>query len=111
MLGRENNIGRQIMKLSLLTSLGIGLTSLIYRENIKMFLFCMGKMEWLVFDLQNPFLPFVGGAGITLKFFNPFRLSVNTVAFAFIIVVPILYYKIFKFRQKQDNSIEGMAKR
>ena len=30
------------------------------------------------------------------------------VGFTFIFVVPVLYYKIFKFRQKQDNSVQGM---
>ena len=106
MVGKEKNIGKQILKLFVYTSLGVGLSSVIYRENTRMYLRCMGKSEWFVFDLQNPFLLFVGGAGIKLKFLNPFRLSVNIVLYAFILVVPILYYKIF--RQEQDTSIEGM---
>ena len=110
MVGREKDFGHQIVCLSVCTSLGIGLTSLIYRENMRMFLECMGKSEWFILDLQNPFLTIVGGSAIKLNFFNPFRLSVNTVVFAFFVVVPILYYKIFRFRQKQDTSIAGMAK-
>jgi hypothetical protein len=29
----------------------------------------------------------------------------------FIFVVPVLYYKIFKFRQKQDNSVQGRERK
>ena len=85
--------------------------SLIYRESTINFLFCMGKMEIFYFDFKLPFSPPIGGAGIKLPFFNPFRLSVNMVGFTFIFVVPVLYYKIFKFRQKQDNSVQGMEER
>ena len=109
MIGRENYLGSQIQKLSVCTSLGIGLASFFFRENTFSFLYCMGKMEWFIFDLKKPFQPFAGGYGIKLPFFNPFRLSVNAVGFAFIFVVPILYYKIFKFRKKQDTSTKGVG--
>ena len=85
--------------------------SLIYRESTFNFLFCMGKMEMFYFDLKLPFSPPIGGAGIKLPFFNPFRLSVNMVGYTFIFVVPLLYYKIFKFRKKQDNSVQGTEDR
>ena len=110
-MGKEKQFGNHILKLSLYTSLGIGLLSLKYRENTSYFLFCMGKMELFYFDLKHIFSPTLGGAGIKLPFFNPFRLSVNMVGFTFIFVVPVLYYKIFKFRQKQDNSVQGMEER
>jgi hypothetical protein len=85
--------------------------SLIYRESTFNFLSCMGKMEMFYFDLKHPFSTPIGGAGIKLPFFNPFRLIVNMVGYTFIFVVPFLYYKIFKFRQKQDNSVQGMEER
>ena len=107
-MGREKQIGNQILKISLCTPLGIGMLSSIYRENTFYFLFCMGKMEIFYLDLKHPFSPLIGGAAIKLPFFNPFRLSANMVSFAFVFVVPLLYYKIFKFRQKQDNSVKGI---
>ena len=85
--------------------------SLIYRESTFNFLSCMGKMEMFYFDFRHPFSTPIGGTGIKLPFFNPFRLSVNMVGYTFIFVVPLLYYKIFKFRQKQDNSVQGMEER
>ena len=77
---------------------------------MRMFLDCMGRGEWFLFDLENPFLPFDGGVAIKLGFFNPFRLSTNIVAFAFIFVVPVFYFKIFLFRKKQDSSVQGTLK-
>ena len=71
----------------------------------------MGKMEMFHLDLKHPFSPPIGGAAIKLPFFNPFRLSANMVGYTFIFVVPLLYYKIFKFRKKQDNSVKGMEER
>ena len=67
----------------------------------------MGKMELFYVDLKDPFSPPPGGAGIKLPFFHPFRLGVNIVIYSFLVAIPILYYKIFKFRQKQDTSITG----
>jgi hypothetical protein len=107
MLGREKYLGNQTIKFSVLLSMGIGLASLIYRENTVIYLLCMGKSELMIFSLQHPFLPIEGGSGIKLNFFNPFRLSVNTIGYAFMVVVPVLYFKIFKFRMKQDTSVEG----
>ena len=107
MVGVEKMIGIKILKCSVCTSLGIGLATVYQRETTTMYLDCMGRSEWFMFDLQNPFLPFIGGSGINVKLFHPFRLSVNSVAFAFVLVVPVLYYKIFQFRKKQDINIRG----
>ena len=68
----------------------------------------MGRMELFVLDLSNPFLPLIGGDIIKLPFTNPFRLCIYFVLYAFILVVPFCYYKIFKFRQNQNISIKGM---
>ena len=71
----------------------------------------MGKMERFYFDLKHPFSPPIGGTGIKLPFLNPFRMIANMVGYTFIFVVPLLYFKIFKFRQKQDNSVQGIKER
>ena len=107
MVGVEKMIVLKILKCSLCTSVGIGLATVYHRETTRMYLDCMGRSEWFLFDLENPFLPFIGGSGINVKLLHPFRLSVNSVAFAFVLVVPVLYYKIFQFRKKQDMNIRG----
>ena len=110
-IGREKQIGNQILKISIFISLWIGLMSLIYRDTHFAFLFCMGKAEMFYINLHHPFSPLIGGTAIKLPFLNPFRMIANMVGYTFIFVVPLLYFKIFKFRQKQDNSVQGMEER
>ena len=110
MVGREKNIRQHILRLTINIPIALGLASWIYRENIHIFLNCMGKMELFLFDLDNPFLPFVGGVLIKLSLLNPFRICANIVAFAFTVVVPILYFNIFKFRLHQDDKVSGKNK-
>ena len=110
LMGREKNLGRKIRDLTVCLSLGLGVISLACRDSLSIFLFCMGREENFKFDMENFAQQPVGGNGIRLSFFHPFRLIVNTAAFAFIFVVPILYHKIFKFRKMQDKSIRGISK-
>ena len=107
MLGRQKHIGRQIVKIPVCTSIGIGLASLIHSRHTQTFLTCMGRMELFVLDLRNPFLHLIGGDIIKLPLFYPFRLSIYAVGYAFIFIVPFCYYKIYKFRQRQDLAIRG----
>ena len=107
MIGKQKNIGRQIVKMSICTSFGIGLASFIQRRNTQTFLTCMGQMELFVFDLNRPLPPLIGGDIIKLPVSHPFRLCIYVVGYAFLLIVPFCYYKIFKFRQKQDISIRG----
>ena len=107
MVGKEKIIGRQIVIIPTSTSIGFGFTACILGESTRTFLSCMGKMELFIFDLSNPFLPFLGGDILKLPKLNLFRLSIYFVGYAFIVIVPILYYKIFMFRKKQDMSITG----
>ena len=110
MIGREKNVGQRIRDFAVYFSLGIGLASFVYSDSLYIFLICMGKEERSKFDLENFGQPPLGGVEIKLNFFNPFRLSVNIAAFSFIFVVPIFYYKIFKFRRMQDASVQGNSK-
>ena len=107
MINNEKRIGSCILKCVACTSMWLGLACIYHRDHMRMFLECMGRSEWFIMNLKNPFLPFDRGEGIALEFFNPFRLSINIIAFSFIIVVPVLYYKIFQFRAKQDSRIQG----
>ena len=107
MVGREKSVGEHILHLSLYISLGLGLASLLFRENCYIFLACMGKMELFVVDLKNPFLPFDGGKIMKLSLFNPFRFCCNVVGFSFVVIVPILYFLIFQLRLYQDTHVQG----
>ena len=107
MVGRQKNIGKQIVKITICTSIGIGLASFIHRRNIQTCLTCVGRMELFVFDLRNHFPPLIGGDIIKLPLSNPFRHCIYVVGYAFLFIVPFCYFKIFKFRRKQDISIKG----
>ena len=110
LVGREKNVRQHILRLTINVPIGIGIASWLYRENVHIFLNCMGKMELFMFNLDNPFQPFVGGWLIKLSLLNPFRFCVNAVSFSFTVVVPILYFNIFKFRLYQDANAPGKNK-
>ena len=107
MIGVEKKIGAKILKYSACLAMGMGLATVLYKDSMRMYLDCMGKNERFIFDMGNMFVPTVGGAGIRLGFFNPFRLSVNFVMYAFVFLVPCLYFRIFQFRQTQDRKVTG----
>ena len=110
MMGREKDLGQNIQDLTVFVSVGLGVISLVYRESIRIFLLCMGKEERFRFDIENFAQQFQGGSEIKLPFFHPFRLSYNMAIFSNIFVVPFFYNKIFKFRKKQDTSIQGISR-
>ena len=89
------------------SSLCIGLISLLYLDKMRIYLRCLGREEIFEMDLSSVFEEVEGGMGTRLPFSNPYRLSTNIAGCLFILVVPLLYYKIFIFRQNQDFSIRG----
>ena len=105
--GREAIVGQRILHIICLLAIGMGLATFLHLECIDIFLFCMGKEEKFRFNLENFYQPSSGGIGIKLDFMNPFRLCVNISFFSFAFVVPVFYYKIFKFRKAQDTCIQG----
>ena len=108
-IGREKKVGQHILQLMICFSVGIGVAAFAYSHHIRIFLMCMGTEERFNFDIDNFFQQSTGGVGIRLGFFHPFRLSFNIAAFAYIVVVPILYHKIFKFRKFQDKTVKGKS--
>ena len=107
MIGVEKKVGAKILKYSACLAMCMGLATVMYKDSMRMYLDCMGKNELFIFDMEDMFLPPVGGAGISLGFFNPFRLTVNFMMYAFVFLVPWLYFRIFKFRQTQDRNVTG----
>jgi hypothetical protein len=110
MIGREKDVGNQIHKFAVLTSLFIGVISIAYSKSSLIFLTCMGKEERFRFDFTDLGEKNINGVGTNLEFLNPFRILVNLTTMLFIFVVPTLYYKIFQFRKEQDSSIQGNNK-
>ena len=105
MQGKETILNKTV-HFSLLVSLSPGLAASFYRENNVIFLLCMGKSELMYFDL-NTFEHLSRGQGISLPFYNPFRLLINLILLCFVFLAPILYYRIFKFRLKIDSKAPG----
>ena len=107
MVGNEKKAGKVIMDLTAAFSVSIGCMSIVYRDNGHVFLLCMGSEEGFKFNMENMSHKFVGGAGYNMELSHPFRVLLNVAIFSFVIVVPLLYYKIFKFRKDQDISVQG----
>ena len=53
-------------------------------------------------------LPATGGTELRQDIWAPARLLVNTICWAFLFLVPILYWRIFKFRNTQVTDIAGV---
>ena len=111
MVGLEKIVGEKILHCSVCVALGMGLATIPHRDSMRMYLDCMGRSEWFLLNLANIFSPSVGGTGIRLGFFNPFRLIANINIFSFILLVPCLYLRIFIFRNIQDRRIAGKITR
>ena len=112
--GREKIIGNKVRDFLIMTSLGFGVASIFYSDSITIFHLCMGKEERNHLDIsgqpaKSGLLSKQKALNMRLDFFNPFRLCANISMTLFIFVVPLLYYQIFKFRKKQDNSVQGIS--
>ena len=107
-IGREKKVGTTVLDLLILISVGIAIESFYYSDSILIFLLCMGKEERFYLEIsgQKPGT----GTFTRLQISNPFRLSFLIAGFLYVFVVPILYYKIFKFRKKRDNSVQGSSR-
>ena len=88
----------------------MGIISFFYRENTLLYLLCMGREEWFKFDLQNIPRHIPSGVGLNMALYHPYRMLQNINLSLFIFVVPLLYYKIYTFRNQQDISVKGKFK-
>ena len=107
--GKEKRIGKAVHYFLLFNMLLIGILSLPFANNVLLFLLCMGREEHFVMDLENPHYTKIKGVGIALPFFHPYRLLVNVTVFAFFLIVPFLYLRIFTFRWTHDSNIKGIS--
>ena len=107
-LGAENRIGNYIELAIAFLSSGFGSISVFYGNNSHILLLCMGREESFKYDFNNIFLAYDGGVAFNMRIIHPFRLSFNILLFIYVIIVPFLYYKIFKFRKLQTNRIQDV---
>ena len=95
------------MNVTAICSIFVGILSFYYRNNTHIFLLCMGREEWFAYDLNNMSHKLVGATGLNLEHTHPWRILMCVALLGFNILVPMLYYKIFKFRKEQNISITG----
>ena len=107
-LGAENRIGKNIELTIAFLSFGFGSLSAYYGDNSHILLLCMGREESFKYDFKNISLVYNGGLAFNMRIIHPFRISFNILLFIYVIIVPFLYYKIFKFRKLQTNRIQGV---
>ena len=108
MLGAENRLGNQIQIVTAALSFGFGIMSAFYGNNSHILLLCMGREEAFKYNLEYTIGSYNGGVAFNMRLYHPFRLSFNIVLFIFVIIVPVLYYKVFRFRQDQANTVPGL---
>ena len=102
-------LGRNLIHAAILIPSAVGLSNFLFLNNIKTFLVCLGREEAFHHNLTDFLDVEKGGGGYyNLHFLHPFRLTANFIAFSFILVLPSLYYKIFKFRDRQDHTLKGI---
>ena len=109
-IGQEKKLGRCIMRIFLATAGLIAFLSFIYKDSNYNFLNCMGKEENFIFNPKDQlgFGTWRAQYRFRMLYRHPFRVSNWMTALLFVAAVPILYYKIYAFRKKQDRSVEGI---
>ena len=107
LLGVENKIGNLIQVVSAVISFAFGIMSAYYGNRSFILLLCMGREEAYEYDFKNTFMTFSRGVSFNMRLVHPFRISFNIVLLLYVIFVPCLYYKIFKYRKEQAITIQG----
>ena len=92
----------------ILTLVSIVIVSILYRNNTHIYLLCMGREEAFKHDLGDFTKEVGGGVSMKMELLHPFRILLNISTLSFIVLVPVLYYKIFTFRKFQDSSVQGL---
>ena len=86
----------------------------IFRDNISIYAKCAGREETFQVDLAH-LEEGVGGFWqkgpiIGLPIYHPFRLFGYLTTFGYILLVPVLYLAIYRFRKKHDEDVTGLIK-
>ena len=69
---------------------------------------CMGRQEQFLYSVPNFFKEKTYQANrINLPLLSPYRLFINIKMLAFVVIIPVLYALIYKFRRNHDMQITG----
>ena len=83
----------------------------VYSDKIHTYTYCLGREETFVADLDNLLEDGVTfwsyGRYINQPLYHPYRLISNLVYFSYILVVPVAYVAIYRFRSKHDKEVPG----
>ena len=84
----------------------------VFAEDIHRYTICIGREEIFRVDLDNlledegiPVWSY--GRGVSQPLYHPFRFAANFVALGYIVVVPVVYVAIFRFRRDHDRQVPG----
>ena len=90
--------------------------AVVFAADMWQYTVCVGREETFLVDLDN----LAGGRRtgvwrvgrvISLPLYHPFRLGMNLVNFSYMLVVPVSYVAIYRFRKKQDTNVLGTLRR
>ena len=100
-------LGKILNIFTFLIPLVLCLPTHYFREDKFVFLQCLGREEDFYYNTDDFFLPVIREVGIRQPLYHPFRLVTNLVIYIYTIVVPVGYYKIYKFIKKHNLQVKG----
>ena len=103
----ESVLSNIVYKTTLLIPIFFGVVGATKLNKVRFFLICMGREERFMYETSDFFKQSRFGQSIKLPFWDPFRLSFNFLSFSFLLVVPVFYFLIYNFRNKQTTRIQG----
>ena len=103
----ETVLASIVFKSTICLPLFFGVASVPKLSKIRMYMICMGKEERFLFETADFYKHSTFGTAFKMPFWDPFRLAFNVLSFSFMIVVPMLYFLIYKFRKSQTKSVQG----
>ena len=115
-LDTAERIGKSRLKkilnlLTLLIPAFLSLLSLIYRNDMIYFLVCKSQEEVFYYDTDDFGVSFSGGFQNNNPIYHPTRIAGLIVCNAYILAVPVGYYKIYTFIEKHNRQMRGESTR
>ena len=85
--------------------------SIVCRDHVHYYTKCIGREEIYEFDLDHlengAKTLWDKGVTLSLPIYHPFRILSFLVLLSYIVVIPAVYFAIYRFRKKHDDMITG----
>ena len=108
----EKWISQMIYRFTVWVPILYGFVTPFFFWKVRIFCICMGGEEQFLFNtsdfLATPYGIWNLGSSFKQSFLHPFRLTFNIIMFAFVFVVPVFYFLIYKFRDSQNSKAPGL---